>query len=288
LIAIGQSGLGVVAFGFESGGRSFWSDAYLPHPMDKRAVEVTVVLIGLENTLLLRLQRLHAVEANIQRLASGKHGRSGRRAVRVIEMERQRLGRELHTGVGQLLAAIRLQLELTAAHLENPPAEVTRALQQIAALADDAAEQVRSISRRLYAPEWQRLPLEVALQQLWDLSGVAHRFAGTVQLAPLRREPQPDVKTLLYRAAQEALANVIRHSRATELGLALENAGDRVVLTIQDNGIGFDTVRAFQGPSSVVAGIGLRSIREQAAALGGKLLVQSGSRGTKVEISVPV
>ena len=172
--------------------------------------------------------------------------------------------------------------------MKNPPAEVTQALQQIAALADDAAEQVRSISRRLYAPEWQRLPLEVALQQLWDLSGVAHRFAGTVHLAPLRHEPQPDVKTLLYRAAQEALANVIRHSRATQLDLALENPGDRVILAVQDNGIGFDTVRMFQGPQSVAAGIGLRSIREQAAALGGKLLVQSGPRGTKVEISVPV
>jgi signal transduction histidine kinase len=273
LISSGQSGLGAV-------------DPYRPHPMEKRAVDITAELIGLENTLLVRLRRLHAVEAKLRKLASHKQG-SGRRAIRVIEMERQRLGRELHTGVGQLLAAIRLQVELAGAHLENPPAPVIQALQRIAALADDALEQVRTISRLLYAPEWQRLSIEVALQQLWDLSGVAHRFAGTVHLPPLRREPPPDVKTLLYRAAQEALANAIRHSRATRLDLALENPEDRVLLTVQDNGIGFDTVHTFQGRPSVAAGIGLRSIREQAAALGGKLLVQSGPTGTKVEISVP-
>src|SRR5690349_21039396 len=89
-----------------SGFRSFWSDAYGPLPIEIRAREPGLILIQLENSLLKRLLDLQAVESRLWRAATRRRGRAGRRAVRQIERERQRLGRELHTGVGQLLAAI--------------------------------------------------------------------------------------------------------------------------------------------------------------------------------------
>ena len=207
--------------------------------------------------------------------------------MRQIELERQRLGRELHTGLGQMLAAIRLQLEIVATLLPGPPALVQQALNRISTLANDALEQVRSVSGRLHPPEWQRLTLEAALEQIWDISGIPQRFEASLRIQPLPHEPDLEVKVLLYRAAQEALSNVARHARATRVDAALETRGDCAILTIRDNGVGFDVAGLLRSSASVASGIGLRSIREQAAALGGKLEIESNPSGTTLLVSAP-
>jgi signal transduction histidine kinase len=186
-----------------------------------------------------------------------------------------------------MLAAIRLQLEIVAALLPGPPALVQQALSRISTLANDALEQVRSVSARLHPPEWQRLTLEAALQQLWDMSGIPQRFQSSFRIQPLPHEPDLEVKVLIYRAAQEALSNIARHARATRVDAVLETRGDCVILTIQDDGVGFDVAGLLRGPASVVSGIGLRSIREQAAAVGGKFDIESGPAGTTLVVSVP-
>lgn len=229
-------------------------------------------LLGLEQRLFARAQR--------------RRGRGGRKAVRQIEMERQRLGRELHTGAGQLLAAILLQLDVIAAELPTPTPNVRQALDSISTLAADTLEQVRNLSRRLHPPEWQRLTLESAIRQLWQISGVPQRFEATLRIDPLPWEPSLEVKVLIYRAFQEALANLVRHSQATRIDVVLEVQNGQLVLGIRDNGVGFDAQRVFSAPPSVVSGIGLRSIRETAQELGGKLEVESGPDGTKLVVSV--
>ena len=213
---------------------------------------------------------------------------AGISAVRQIEKERERLGRDLHTGVGQLLVAIRLQLEVIATQLPQPPLGVQRALDRIAGLANDAAEQVRALSRQLHPPEWQRLSLEAAIRQLWEASGVPQRFAASLTIEPLPREPEQEAKVLVYRAAQEALANLVRHAKASRVEMKLEARDSYVVLRIVDNGVGFDVARLLSAPANVAQGIGLRSIREQAVSLGGVLEIASGSGGTKLELSVPL
>ena len=231
--------------------------------------------------------RLQLAERHLStRAQSLRPGGSGK-AVLQIERERQHLGRELHTGVGQLLAATRLQLEVIAAHLPEPPEAVQQALGRISTLAADALDQVRSISKRLHPPEWQRLTLEAALQQSWDLSGIPQKFEATLRIEPLPHAPSLEVKILLYRGAQEALSNVIRHSRATRVDMSLVERAGRIVLTIRDDGAGFDLAALLNAPASVASGIGLRTISEQAADLGGKMDMESGPGGTTLEISAP-
>ena len=115
--------------------------------------------------------RLLGLQRRLFARAQPRRERGGRKAVRQIEAERQRLGRELHTGVGQMLVAIHLQLEVISAELPSPPANVGQALDSISTLAADSLAQVRDISRRLHPPEWQRLTLESAIRQLWEISG---------------------------------------------------------------------------------------------------------------------
>jgi two-component system, NarL family, sensor kinase len=245
-------------------------------------------LLHLQQNLLGHYFRLQTTERRLSAQARLRNPRGGRMAIMHMERERQRLGRELHTGVGQMLAAIRLQLELISAQSYEPPEPVRQALGRIHVLAEEALEQVRSVSKRLHPPEWQRLSLESAVRQVWEFSGIPQKYEAILQVQPLPFEPDLDVRVLIYRAVQEALSNLSRHSHATRVELLLEHSNGLLRLRISDNGIGFDVEELFAAPPSVAAGLGLRTIREQAGALGGRFQLNSGSHGTTLEISVPM
>lgn len=230
--------------------------------------------------------QLAAFERTLCRRAGRRRPKS-QSAIRLIELERQRLGRDLHTGVGQLLAAIRLQLEIILGQLPDPPAMVRQALGRISTLAAEALEQVRSLSSRIYPPDWQRLSFEAALQQLWRMTGIEARFEAELTIAQFPAEPNLEIKILMYRAAQEALSNVLRHARATRVRLAVTEGSRSLQMTVTDNGVGFEAEKLLYRIQNGSSGIGIRSIREQAESMGGNLLVQSGPLGTKLEITVP-
>ena len=213
--------------------------------------------------------------------------RAGTVAQRQLELERQRLGRDLHTGVGQTLAAMRLQLDVVSRHCPEPPEAARAALDRLSVLAREAAEQVRGLSQRLHPPEWQRLTMEEAARQLWELSGIPQNLQASLRVEPLPQHPGLPIKVLVYRAFQEALSNVARHSRATWVEAVLESRDGRLRFTIQDNGVGFDVAAIESAPASLASGIGLRSIREQAASLGARLEIESGPKGTKLALSAP-
>jgi two-component system NarL family sensor kinase len=244
-------------------------------------------LLAVQSSFVRHYFRLRRAARSLSALAQTTRPAAGLSAVRQLELERERLGRELHTGVGQLLVAIRLQLEVIATQLPQVPAAVQQALDRITALANDAGQQVRGLSRQLQPPEWQRLGLEDAVRQLWESSGVPQRFEGTLRVEPLPRAPEQEVKVLVYRAVQESLTNLVRHACATRVALSLEARGDRVVLQIADNGVGFDVQAMLNAPATVTQGIGLRFIREQALSLGGTLDIVSSEAGTGLELSVP-
>jgi len=254
--------------------------AQLDPPIGKAAVRI-------EDGILRHYRRLQRAERQLSARTRGRGNGNGSKAARQIELERQRLGRELHTGVGQMLAAIRLQLEVIASQMPDPPAPINRALDAIGQLAGDALEQVRAISRRLHPPEWQRLTLETALSQLWDVTGIPQRFQARLSVPPLAREPAHEIKVLFYRAAQEALANIARHSGASRVEMTLEAQDGIVCLTIRDDGGGFDVSKIVNAPASIESGIGLRSIREEAAGSDAKLEIESGSGGTTLRVLAP-
>jgi len=202
-----------------------------------------------------------------------------------IERERRRLGRELHTGVGQALAGIHIHLGIVEDGLPDPPEQARQGMDRIRLLAQSAMEQVRGISRRVYAPAWQSLPLRDALRGLWETSGVPEKFGGELALEELSAEPQAEVRAALYRAAQEGLSNAIQHSRARRVRLSLRQAHARLVLEVEDDGHGFPAPTAALEPAG---GIGLRSLRDEAHRLGGEFQARSGPEGTKLTLSFPV
>lgn len=231
-----------------------------------------------------RLTQLEASERRLRRLTAVATKMAARSAKLQVEKERQRLARELHTGVGQLLAAVKIQVELIDQYLPERPETVSKALESIGALAADALEQVRAVSHELYVPMWQRIPLPQAIESLWKRSGMAQRFRGVLRLSPLTFAPDGATKALVYRALQEAISNVMRHSRATQVAVSLEEEGGKLVLTVEDNGVGFHGAENEQASK----GMGLRALRDEATALGAELAVDSGAGGTKLKLSVPI
>lgn len=267
----------------------------VPPDQDRAAAEAAPealgplsALVNAQNRWLQCYFRLERLEAKLSREARQRLPHAGRTAIRQMELERQRLGRDLHTGIGQLLAATRLQVETIEQQWPDPPPAVKQALERIKDLASQALDQVRAVSRRLHPPEWQRLTLAEAVRQLWDLSGLPERTAARIAISPGLPEPDLETKILLYRALQEALSNIAGHSRATAVSVTLEERGGRMALTVYDNGVGFDAPALWNSPARVGSGIGLRAVREQAAAMGGELSVRSGEGGTTLEVSVPL
>ena len=236
--------------------------------------------VRLGDKLLSHYFRLEQVERRIEAMRRART-RPAAPALRQVERERQRLGRELHTGVGQMLAAIRMQLDFIATQMPNPAEAVQKALQHIGKLSEGALEQVRGISRRIYPPDWQRLTIEEALRQLWDSAGIPQGFAAHLRLEPLGAEPDHEIKVLVYRAAQEAIGNIARHSGASRVEMTLETIDGRIVLTVHDDGRGFDAGAPDDG------GLGLRSLRDAAAETGAKFQVESAPGSTTLKLSAP-
>jgi signal transduction histidine kinase len=201
-----------------------------------------------------------------------------------LERERQRLGRELHTGVGQSLAGISVHVSLLEESWPDPPDPVRNNLNRIASLATTALEQVRGVSRRLYVPAWQAQSLMEALRHLWETSGISDKFEATLDLDEPSAEPPPEVRRAIFLVAQEGISNVIQHAHARRVRMSLGEEGGRIALEVADDGSGF---RSPEDPGRP-AGIGLRSMRDLARQLGGELQTQSTSEGATLTISFPV
>jgi signal transduction histidine kinase len=231
--------------------------------------------------------RLLEADRDLRARAMGEPPSMGSILADSMEAERRRLGRELHTGVGQSLAGIHVHASMIEAALPDPPEAVRKSLDRILSLADSALEQVRGVSRSMYVPAWQAHSMADALRNLWEASGISERFAGTLDLQELRIEPPPEVRRALYLVAQEGISNAIQHADARNVRMSLREDGGRIELEVEDDGSGFRPPGDAAQPEEA-AGIGLRSMRDLARELGGELQARSGAEGAKLRISLPV
>ena len=211
--------------------------------------------------------------------------RSGTAVLTELERERSRIARELHAGAGQPLAGIKLHLEIldecTSAIPDSASLDSARVtIGRLQTLAEQALSQVRAVSHRLHPPEWQEMTIDRAMESLVESSGLSRSLTLTRDLQPLPEEPSHSVKVQMYRCAQECISNISRHSGATEASVSLVAEDGRLVLTIADNGRGFDA-------AAKNSGIGLRAIAENAASVGGSSGITSSPQGTTIVVTLP-
>jgi PAS domain S-box-containing protein len=214
-------------------------------------------------------------------------GRLSHRVVEVQETVRRDLARELHDRIGQALAALGITLNLIRNQLSTSlgPQAVAR-LDDSLKLVEEMTICIRDLMAELRPPVLDDYGLLAALrwygEQVSDRTGVIMVLKGE-ELTP--RLPL-EVEATLFRIAQEALANVVRHAQANRVTLTLEEVTGGARLTIADDGRGFDLNALSQLKER--PGWGLITMRERAEAVGGKLDVESApKKGTRVIVEVP-
>ncbi len=209
-----------------------------------------------------------------------------RRLLEVQEAERRHLARELHDDIGQGLTALKLNLEALARGRDSAALEarVGEALETTR----HTIERVRQLSVNLRPLQLDDLGLAAALRSHLDrqakLGGLAPHFE--IQEVPLKLTA--DIETACFRVAQEAINNIVRHSKAANVWLRLFLAGERLALSVRDDGAGFDVVAA-QRRAAAGESLGVVSMEERVALAGGTLQIHSApGQGTVIVASFPV
>ncbi len=192
------------------------------------------------------------------------------RALAVVE-ERNRLARELHDGVKQHLfslamtaSAIRTRFDA----LQAPPEDLAEMVREVETTAQNAQREMTRLIKDLRPGSLQEQGLATALNDYTLLFGAREHLLIYLEVQGNDALLTPSVAESLYRVAQETLHNVARHARATRVDMHLRCIPEQAVLTIRDNGVGFDTAQARRG-------LGLANMQERMMAVGGRLTVES-------------
>jgi signal transduction histidine kinase len=215
-------------------------------------------------------QELHGSYLRIRDLAA--------RLLHAQDTERSRIARELHDDISQQVALLSMNLELL---LDKVPPDMESLVGDTLNQAQDITRNVHDLSHRLHPTRLRLTGLVAALETLQrELSRSGPEIVFTHGRVP---EHLPSDLTLsLFRVVQEALQNAIKYSRARTVTVDLHSESDALVLTISDDGVGFNV-------DAAVAGLGLISMNERIDAVGGTFAIQSRhGRGTRIAIRVPL
>lgn len=206
----------------------------------------------------------------------------GADALHAAEEERQRIARDLHDDTAQRLAALLIRLRAEANRAEDQTVDL---LEELHAEVLEITEDVRRIARGLRPPALKDAGLAAALQAHVRAASQNERAAVDLEVGPVDAALTPDSALALYRIAQEALSNALRHSGADRIEIRVERTDEEVALEVTDDGRGFEAPAA---PEAEGRGLGILGMYERAHGVGGELTIESEpGQGTRVRAVVP-
>lgn len=245
--------------------------------LEQKVEERTRALQEMSGALLAEIDERRQSEGRVRELL--------RRVVDAQEIERRRIAQDLHDNLGQMLTAQRLNLQYLK--------ERCGAQDEVCELVGRAQDIAVSIEREVDFIAWELRPaaldhlgLAAALDNFTREFSKHYRVPAEFHAAGLDGDRlMPEVETTLYRIAQEALNNVMKHAAATQVGVLLERHGPQVTLIVEDDGRGFEPSGAIEGER----GMGLLSMRERAEQIGGTFGIESApGAGTTLYVRVPL
>lgn len=209
------------------------------------------------------------------------------RMQKLQEEEKQKISRELHDSIGQILTSIRLNLEL----LKEDNAETGSRLEKIKDISDlieYAMSEIKEISYRLKPRILDDFGLEPSLKALCNDISRKSNIKGIFQAHKLNERFSPEIETVIYRISQEALNNIVKHSKAKEFSLQLIKYPHFLRLLIEDDGIGFNFEK-LKSDAYPKNSIGLTNMYERAFSLNGKCIIDSNEgAGTEIIVDIPL
>jgi PAS domain S-box-containing protein len=208
-----------------------------------------------------------------------------RRVIEIQESERRHLARELHDEIGQVLSAVSVNLKIVKSKVD--PAALPR-LEESIQIVDEATDKVRNLSLDLRPSVLDDFGLESALR--WFVDRLSARTGLRVHLKtePHSSEVPFAIRNTCYRVIQEALTNVVRHASARQVWVEFVQKPSEIMLSIRDDGIGFD-VSAARWRASKGHSMGLLGMHERVALLDGRTHLQSEpGKGTTIQVQLPL
>jgi signal transduction histidine kinase len=209
------------------------------------------------------------------------------RLMQLQDDERRRIARELHDSVGQMLAALGMNLATVGADIERLT-KTANTVNDSAALVQELSQEVRTISHLLHPPLLDEAGLAAALR--WYIDGFAQRSKIRVDLeipADLERLAR-ESETAIFRTVQECLTNIHRHSGSPTARIRIVVSDSQVCVEVEDRGKGIPPEKQFEMALAGTPGVGIRGMRERLRQLGGRLEVHSEGKGTLIVARLPV
>jgi len=209
------------------------------------------------------------------------------RLLQLQDEERRRIARELHDSVGQLLAALAMNLSVVRSDIERLT-KTARAVTDSEALVQEMSKDIRTLSHLLHPPLLDETGLSSALR--WYIDGFAQRSQIKVDLefpegfGRLSRE----LEIAIFRTVQECLTNIHRHSESPIAKIRIVRATSHVRVEVEDRGKGIPPEKLHEMASAGTPGVGIRGMRERLRQLGGGLEINSNGKGTLVAAQLPV
>jgi PAS domain S-box-containing protein len=209
------------------------------------------------------------------------------RIIEAQETERLRVARELHDGVNQVIASVKMRLRKVESHVGTLNPAAREILARCDKLLVQALEENRRIAHNLRPSDLDELGLAAACRNFCREIQARTNLTMKCNIAPLGQRLPPAAELNLFRIVQEALTNIEKHAHAKTVRLRLSFQGDSVVLRIQDDGLGFAPQRS-KARRGKWRGIGLTNMRERALSLGGACEVLSTpEKGTTISVRIP-
>jgi PAS domain S-box-containing protein len=203
------------------------------------------------------------------------------RLITAQEEERSRIARELHDDLSQRLALLAIGLHELSQKPPKSKLEITASLRNLGERTNEIASDVHRLSSRLHPSILVRVGLVAAIRSLCN-EIKQHGVDATLRYRDVPEALPNDVSMCLFRIAQEALANVVKHSGATQAEIELVGSVDHVRMRIADSGRGFDPTA-----NDYRAGLGLLSMKERMRLVGGQFSIQN-HEGTEITVDVPL
>ena len=206
------------------------------------------------------------------------------RLLTVQEEERRRISRDLHDDINQRLAMLIVQAESLETHLPASAVGCSKELRSIQDRLTELSDDVRHLAYQFHPSILDDLGLPVALQRLIDECAVRSNISISLDVMAAPKAVPQTVSTCLYRIAQECLANIMKHAHASKARVSLASTAEGITLTVQDDGVGFDTQQVIDNPR----GLGVVGMAERVRLVHGTVTIDSiPQQGTRLSIHVP-
>ncbi len=247
--------------------------------LERKSAELAAQSELLERRVQERTNELNVANENLRELSG--------RLLQLRDEERKQIARELHDSVGQMLAAIGMNIAIVRAQADKLDEVGARAVSDNAGLVEQISTEIRTISHLLHPPLLDVAGLASAIRWYVDEFSERSKIKVELDMPPEIRRLPDAMELAIFRLVQECLTNIHRHSGSKTATISIREQELSVIVEIKDAGKGIPLDKQLELRSGR-AGVGFRSLRERLRQFGGELKIQSDSNGTSVIADLPL